>query len=46
MPYKEHDINRNAWSKIAENIGYHTKWYITVDTKNLLCIYSGKESKT
>ena len=24
MLYKEHDVNRNAWSKIAQKIGFHT----------------------
>ena len=28
MSYNEHDINRNAWSKVAEKIGFHTKLYI------------------
>ena len=25
MLYKEHDVNRNAWSKVAEKIAFHTK---------------------
>ena len=28
MLYKEHDVNRNAWSKVAEKTGFHTKGYI------------------
>ena len=29
MSYKEHDFNRNAWSKVAEKIGFHTKTVYT-----------------
>ena len=28
MLYKEHEVNRNAWSKVAEKTGFHTKRYI------------------
>ena len=46
MLYKEHDVNRNEWSKVAEKIGFHTKRYTNVDMKNLMCITSGKELKS
>ena len=32
MLYKEHDVNRNAWSKVAEKIAFHTKRYIQIKT--------------
>ena len=28
MLYKEHDVNRKTWSKVAEKIAFHRKWYI------------------
>ena len=28
MLYNEHDLNRNAWSKVAEKIEFHTKRYM------------------
>ena len=30
MSYKKHDVNKNAWSKVAEKISIHTKRYIQI----------------
>ena len=47
MSYKEHGVNRNAWSKKLQKsrISFKTV-YTSADMKNLLCISSGKESKS
>ena len=28
MSCKEHDVNSNAWGKVPEKIGFHTKRYM------------------
>ena len=45
MQYKEGDVNRNAWGKVAEKLDFTQIILCNVDIKNLLQISSGKESK-
>ena len=45
MSYKEGDVNRNAWGKVAEKLDSIQIVLYNADIKNLLRISSGKESK-
>ena len=46
MSYKEGDANKNAWNKFAEKLDFIQNSLYNVDIKNLLCLSSGKESKS
>ena len=46
MSYKERDVKRNAWSKVAESWILYKTICTNVEVKNLLCISSDKESKS
>ena len=45
MSYKEGDVNRNVWGKVAEKLDFIQIVLYNVDIKNLLRISSGKKPK-